>query len=375
MNRREARLLQLIEHPFLPQMIDYAERGEYCYIIMEYIRGKSLEQYLQEGRRFSVEEILYISDVILQVLDYLHSRKPAIFYGDLKPANLMLTEQNRLYLVDFGSAAFSYDAFYKEKKGTRGYAAPEQYKGKMNAASDFFALGKTMERLCDKQKWYYLLKCPALGRFVLKCCRKESDKRWKNASEARKELSKIHPIHIKLSSVLLPAAAAVTMLLIILKPGLPGRDLPELSISLSPITAEYFTMDYRTGQKAMREQINIRIEKRLQNLLRTYQKSEEQIRILELLARNGELADRADRAELYYRQLITYEPDYLRGYLEYGMFLCRQARYQESRAVYRQWKNRIEDNERPMSEEEAKEWDNWKKEAGVILGRKKTSFI
>ena len=72
---------------------------------------------------FSIEEILCIGDVTLQVLEYFHSRKPAVFYGDLKPANIMMTDQKRLYLVDFGSAVFSYSASYKETKGTRGYAA------------------------------------------------------------------------------------------------------------------------------------------------------------------------------------------------------------------------------------------------------------
>ena len=92
---------------------------------------------MQEGYVFSIEEILCIGDVTLQVLEYFHSRKPAVFYGDLKPANIMMTDQKRLYLVDFGSAVFSYSAPYKETKGTRGYAAPEQLQGKISAASDF----------------------------------------------------------------------------------------------------------------------------------------------------------------------------------------------------------------------------------------------
>ena len=79
-NRREAGLLRLLEHPALPKMIDYAEREEFCYIIMEYIRGKSLEDLLKTGRTFSLEEILKITDTVLKVLDYLHSRKPAVFY-------------------------------------------------------------------------------------------------------------------------------------------------------------------------------------------------------------------------------------------------------------------------------------------------------
>jgi serine/threonine protein kinase len=115
-SRREAGLLRLLEHPYLPKMIDYTERGNFCYIIMEYIHGRSLEEYMQEGYVFSIEEILCIGDVTLQVLEYFHSRKPAVFYGDLKPANIMMTDQKRLYLVDFGSAVFSYSAPYKQRE-------------------------------------------------------------------------------------------------------------------------------------------------------------------------------------------------------------------------------------------------------------------
>ena len=95
-SRREARLLRLLEHPLFPKMIDYVERDQSCYIVMEYIRGKSLEQYIQTGNVFSIEQILHTGEAILQALEYLHSRKPAIFYGDLKPSNLMLTDQGRL---------------------------------------------------------------------------------------------------------------------------------------------------------------------------------------------------------------------------------------------------------------------------------------
>ena len=89
-------------------VFDCIEANGTAYIIMEYIRGKSLEDLLKTGRTFSLEEILKITDTVLKVLDYLHSRKPAVFYGDLKPDNLMMTSAGTLYLVDFGSATFEY---------------------------------------------------------------------------------------------------------------------------------------------------------------------------------------------------------------------------------------------------------------------------
>ena len=224
-SRREAGLLRLLEHPYLPKMIDYTERGNFCYIIMEYIHGRSLEEYMREGYVFSIEEILCIGDVTLQVLEYFHSRKPAVFYGDLKPANIMMTDQKRLYLVDFGSAVFSYSASYKETKGTRGYAAPEQLQGKISAASDFYALGKTMEVLCGKKKFRYFLKCPALGKFIFRCCRTEPEKRWQGTAEARNELCKIHPLNLRLKAVLFPLAVALVVFVAVLGSGLDREKL------------------------------------------------------------------------------------------------------------------------------------------------------
>ena len=99
--KREARLLRLLEHPSIPRMIDYVENGDHCYLVMEYIRGKSLSQLYREGHVFTAEELLFLGDTVLTVLEYLHGQKPPVYYGDLKPDNLMLSDSGKLYLVDF----------------------------------------------------------------------------------------------------------------------------------------------------------------------------------------------------------------------------------------------------------------------------------
>ena len=60
--KKEARLMQHLEYPAIPKIIDYVETGEYCYLIMEYIRGKSLGQMLKEGHVFAVDELLSYGD-------------------------------------------------------------------------------------------------------------------------------------------------------------------------------------------------------------------------------------------------------------------------------------------------------------------------
>ena len=175
---------------------------------------------------------------------------------------------------------------------------------------------------------------------------------------------------LRLRSALVPLAAAVLMLAVVVSSG--GRmqkTLPELSKVLTVITQEYYGFAYQSGNPVLQARVYAQAEARLQRLLKQYHTPKEEIRILELLAYNGELADHADRAEVYYRQLLTYEPEYERGYLEYGRFLCRQARYQESRAVYRQWQNNISADQRNKEEVRSDEWKKWKKEILPVIGR------
>ena len=106
--KKEARLMQHLEYPAIPKIIDYVETGEYCYLIMEYIKGQSLGELLRSGKRFSLREILALGKEIARVLEYLHSRKPPVCYGDLKPDNLMFSETGHLYLIDLGSAMFDH---------------------------------------------------------------------------------------------------------------------------------------------------------------------------------------------------------------------------------------------------------------------------
>ena len=189
--KREAKLLRLLEHPFVPRMVDYIETEEACYLVMEFIRGKSLGQLQRVGHVFTAEEILSYSDTVLQVLEYLHNQKPPIYYGDLKPDNLMLSETGRLYLVDFGSAVLGFGNEPRICMGTEGFAAPEQYQGKVSERSDLFALGKTIRSLAGRNWGRILWKIPGLWLFVHRCVQPQEEKRLQSAAQAKKMLLNI----------------------------------------------------------------------------------------------------------------------------------------------------------------------------------------
>ena len=152
--------LRLLEHPSVPRMVDYVETWRALLSCDGVLSGvKSLGQLQRVGHVFTAEEILSYSDTVLQVLEYLHNQKPPIYYGDLKPDNLMLSETGRLYLVDFGSAVLGFGNEPRICMGTEGFAAPEQYQGKVSERSVIFLLlekpsalwpGKTGGEFCGR---------------------------------------------------------------------------------------------------------------------------------------------------------------------------------------------------------------------------------
>jgi len=149
--QREANLLASLMHPNLPRIYEYFSEGEYWYLVMDYIEGINLQKHLeQSGGRLPVEEALHIGIDLCTVLHYLHTRQPTIIFRDLKPANVMLTSEGHLYLIDFGIARQFNPNQQKDTHDfqTPGYAAPEQFNQKQTTPqSDIYSLGATLHQL------------------------------------------------------------------------------------------------------------------------------------------------------------------------------------------------------------------------------------
>ena len=190
-DKSEARMLLKLSHPSLPKMIDYIEDNRKCYLVMEYVRGKSLGEYLRGGKHFSINEIVKYGMEISDVFSYFHGRKPPVYYGDLKPDNLMLGENGRLYLIDLGGAVNGYKYHHKVCTGTAGFAAPEQYEGKINAATDIYTFGKTLSALCGKTDCLLFIRNMPLFWLIFRCCMKKPEMRYQNMKTVQKKLSRI----------------------------------------------------------------------------------------------------------------------------------------------------------------------------------------
>lgn len=163
-NRREADILKNLRHSYLPQVLDFFETDEDVCTVMSYVPGKSFARLLEEGRRFTSRELARWGMQICSALNYLHSQEPPVIHCDIKPANVMLTPQGDICLIDFNISFYLGDTSVLGY--TNGYTSPEQYlialsresgrgtpeEVKIDERTDIYSVGATLYHLAVGQK-------------------------------------------------------------------------------------------------------------------------------------------------------------------------------------------------------------------------------
>ncbi|HVU69595.1 MAG TPA: serine/threonine-protein kinase [Ktedonobacteraceae bacterium] len=150
--KHEALMLARLRHEHLPRIYEHFSENQRWYLVMDYIEGETLEERLDRSRDGSLPQVmaLKIALQLCAVLDYLHSRQPPIIFRDLKPANIILTPEGNLFLIDFGIARHFKPGQAKDTVafGSPGYAAPEQYgKAQTTPRADIYSLGAILHQM------------------------------------------------------------------------------------------------------------------------------------------------------------------------------------------------------------------------------------
>ena len=127
--QKEIKILKIVKHKYIVQLYEIIENSSYIFIIMEYIEGNDLMEYILKKNHLSELEALKIFQQLINVLLYLHSQN--ISHRDIKIDNMLLDKKNNLKLIDFGlSTKYNDNSLLNQPCGTVVYAAPEVLDGK-----------------------------------------------------------------------------------------------------------------------------------------------------------------------------------------------------------------------------------------------------
>jgi serine/threonine protein kinase/Tfp pilus assembly protein PilF len=217
---QEAKAISALNHPYIETIYDVDEIDEQKYLVLEYIPGGTLKSKLKqlrsEDKTFSISEVL---DYGIQLAEGLgHAHRHQIIHRDVKTDNILLTEEGKVKLTDFGLAKLR-GTIHKTKTGstlgTAAYMSPEQIRGEeVDQRSDLWSLGVVLYELVtshlpfpgeyEAAVTYAILNedpqavrsvrsevPPELEKMIIRCLEKDRSKRYQQADEMIADLKSI----------------------------------------------------------------------------------------------------------------------------------------------------------------------------------------
>lgn len=155
-------------------------------LIEDYIHGQTLEQLLQKQSSLSNSDSCNIMRKLCKIISPLHQLNPPIIHRDLKLSNIILTNENLIYIVDFDTARYYESGQEQDTElfGTKEYAPPEQYGfGQSDTRSDIYALGIIFNRLLTGKYPKHQLTNGQYHFVISKCIRLDPEERFQTLSE------------------------------------------------------------------------------------------------------------------------------------------------------------------------------------------------
>jgi serine/threonine protein kinase len=143
---REPRLLASLNHPNIVTILTAEKQDNVFFIVMEFVPGETLEAIIAREGALDVARALDYTCQISNAVDHAH--RQGVLHRDLRPSNVLVTENGMLKVADFGTSRFLEIAAHGTTViGSPPYMAPEQFHGKAVFASDIYSLGVTMYQM------------------------------------------------------------------------------------------------------------------------------------------------------------------------------------------------------------------------------------
>ena len=179
----------------LPVIFDVCSCEDYLLVLESYIDGESLDTIIEKQEISPSNVVSYILD-ICSALNFLHKKN--IIHRDIKPGNIIITPDNRAFLVDFSAARFISEGQQKDTAnlGTVGYAAPEQFGIYQSLPpTDIYALGVMFNEMLTKL--HPSIKTPSgkLGKIIKKCTDTQISKRYQTIDSLIADLKCYQKFH------------------------------------------------------------------------------------------------------------------------------------------------------------------------------------
>ena len=230
----ESDLLKRLQHPGLPAFSgEYQNEAMLC-VVRAYVPGQSLDK-LAARLPLTSQQAIAITAQLCDILTYLHTQTPPVIHRDIKPQNIILDEQGRVTLIDFGISRL-YNAAAREDTaylGTRHYAAPEQYGfSQTDGRTDIFALGVVLCWLLTGQVdvEQALTAMPArLANIVARCTAFAPQDRYQTAAQVKEALTGRAMRRRTFSALSVGLIVITALLLLANSGGLPRQPIDDLT--------------------------------------------------------------------------------------------------------------------------------------------------
>ncbi|MFQ6069697.1 MAG: protein kinase [Candidatus Aminicenantales bacterium] len=208
---KEPRLQAALNHPNIVRMISAEKENRVFFMVMEYVKGKTLEKILINEKTLELDMAINIIKQISYGVEHAHKNK--IIHRDLRPSNIIISEDGTAKITDFGTSVWMSNIPYASTRiGSPPYMAPEQFMGKATYISDIYSLGcifyeiligrppifdpdpfKIMERAQEGRITPPRLKNTRIPRkiseLIMDCLAPSPEERIKKASEVVRRLS------------------------------------------------------------------------------------------------------------------------------------------------------------------------------------------